>query len=81
VGVHDGLYRDLVLCMEKMKKSIDACDGQLAKIEAYNATRSIDGGYVFGSPTVAGAQGGVFLVDTSAAMPPQAIRCPTLTRR
>lgn len=73
VGVHDGLYRDLVLCMEKLRAGMRACDAQLAKIEAYNGTRSTDGAYVFGMETAETGRGGVFLVDCSAAMPPNAL--------
>mmetsp|Transcript_4901 Transcript_4901/g.13669 ORF Transcript_4901/g.13669 Transcript_4901/m.13669 type:complete len:1418 (+) Transcript_4901:25-4278(+) len=73
VGVHDGLYRDLVLCMEKLGNSMKACDAQLAKIEAYNATRSTDGAYAYGNGVSKGTQGGVFLMDASAAMPPNGL--------
>eukprot|EP00951_Prasinocladus_malaysianus_P045025 scaffold592054_cov43-Prasinocladus_malaysianus.AAC.1 len=59
--------------MEKLKGSIDACDAQLAKIEAYNSTRSIDGSYTFGREAVDSRRGGIFIVDASAAMPPNAL--------
>jgi hypothetical protein len=69
VGVHAGLYVDLVMLMTSLRDSILLVETQLQRITNYNASRVEDGRFLFGHMTVDEARGGVFVIDASTAQP------------
>jgi hypothetical protein len=69
VGVHTGLYIDLVVLIKSLEESIKIVQTQLDRIKNYNTSRVTDGRFLFGNGTVDEARGGIFILDVSDAQP------------
>ena len=69
VGVHTGLYMDLIVLMKSLEESISVAATQLERIVNYNSTRVTDGRFLFGHGIVDEARGGIFILDVSSAQP------------
>lgn len=69
VGMHEQLYRELVLYMDRVASSLDTILEHIEKVKAYNECRTREGRFLLGHDTVELCQGGVFIIDGSAAMP------------
>jgi hypothetical protein len=69
VGVHTGLYLDLIVLTKSLEKSIQVASTQLERIENYNSTRVKDGRFLFGHGIVDESRGGIFILDVSEAQP------------
>jgi hypothetical protein len=69
VGVHTGLYMDLIVLMKSLEESSNVTSTQLERIENYNATRVKDGRFLFGHGIADEARGGIFVLDVSSAQP------------
>lgn len=69
VGVHTGLYLDLLVLIKSLESSMAVVDTQLERIRSYNGTRVQSGRFLFGHSAVDEARGGIFIVDASLAQP------------
>ncbi|GAX81428.1 hypothetical protein CEUSTIGMA_g8858.t1 [Chlamydomonas eustigma] len=69
VGIHEGLYRELIPILDSVAASADFMRGHVDKVMAHNETRTKDGRFLFGHAIVEGCLGAVFILDDSAAMP------------
>lgn len=69
VGMHEALYRELVLYMDRVAASLDTILEHIEKVKVYNDQRTREGRFLLGHETVEMCQGGVFIIDGSAAMP------------
>ena len=69
VGVHTGLYLDLLVLTRSLESSVAVVDTQLERIRSYNATRVQNGRFLFGHSAVDEARGGIFVLDASLAQP------------
>ena len=69
IGVHTGLYSDLIMLIQSLEESLKVVDAQVDSVAQYNATRVTEGRLLFGNELVDEARGGVFVLDVSAAQP------------
>lgn len=69
MGVHTGLYMDLIVLIKSIEDSVKVVETQMERIEKYNSTRVKDGRFLFGHNIVDEARGGIFILDTSSAQP------------
>lgn len=69
VGVHTGLYMDLIVLIKSLEDSVKVVETQLERIQNYNSTRVKDGRFLFGHNIVDEGRGGIFVLDTSSAQP------------
>lgn len=69
VGVHTGLYMDLIVLIKSLEDSVKVVETQMERIQNYNSTRVKDGRFLFGHNIVDEARGGIFVLDASSAQP------------